>query len=296
MTLPDGIALAAQSEVALEGAAYLDERIAPHPILGDAAHRGTWLVTGGPAIGLWDETSPLSLRLITPEPLHRELGLRLRAAGLLNPPSDALLRLRDEEAFHRYPSVRLLILTTDQVDSELRLDPIISLWTYLHAAVVEDEKRWLERRLKLARESFAEKLANLQQQHYFRFRQARIDSSAGLTPRRASTLRLLQLSDAVRCALQLCFLANARPYPYDRWLEQMAERETPQGAHVVDAVRALTSAQDEESRERASKVLRDRVQLALQQARLPAEWIEEWSLWPYSARAGEGAVLHDGGS
>lgn len=280
-TVLDPATHAALDEAVATGLSYLRERIAPHPILRESLPEGALLVTGGYAVGLWDETGPLSLRLILRDELWRQVRASLQREHLWEAGKDLLLRLEDGEPFHRFPSCRLLILSQSQWRRELERDQVVALWTYTHAAVVQDPLSLMVTDLERTGSLFRSRLAALQRSHYFTFRRSRIDSSTGLSPPRADLLALMQRADAVRSALRLCFLAEGRPYPQDRWLELMAERETVSGSHVIDAIRALFAATGCTGVERTSKVLRDRVVQTLQQAHFPALWLDEWWLWPY---------------
>jgi hypothetical protein len=106
-------------------------------------------------------------------------------------------------------------------------------------------------------------------------------------PRRLATVLAIKRGDAVREALRLAFLADGKPYPHDKSLEAMAERETRFGSGIVTAVRALIVARETHTVEHASKVLRDRVAFALQQGGVSERWLEQWWLWPSIAPTSE---------
>lgn len=266
--------------------AYVDERIAPHPLLKPYLPDAAAWVTGSIAIGTWDEHSDLDIRLLLPDEEHTRLARDLREADLWDPARDFRLRLIDREPFRRFPGAQLQFLSVDQLARETGFDLPVSLWNGIHAAVLQDPLGTLEAALRGAAERFDGLLAELQCEHYFRFRQARSDLAPRIMPRRLTTVLAIKRGEAVREALRLSFLADGKPYPYDKWLEAMAERETRSGDGIVAAVRALVLAREPDTIEHASKVLRDRVIFALQQGGVSESWLEQWWLWPYIAPSG----------
>jgi len=260
--------------------AYLHERIVPHPILNRFLPEAAACVTGSVASGAWDEHSYLDVRLILSDEDHTRLAQDLRQAHLWDAGRDFRLFLPDNEPFRRFPGAELLILSASQLRQELRFDLPVALWTYTHAAVIQDPLRVLATAVEDAEERFRSHLDDLRCEHYYRFRQARNDLAPRIMPRRLATVLAIKRGETVREALRLCFLADGKPYPYDKWLEAMAERETQSGPTVVTAVRALVAAREIHTAERAGKVLRDRVAFALQQGGVSESWLEQWWLWP----------------
>lgn len=259
---------------------YLRERVTPHPLLNRFLPEATVLVTGSAALGTWNEQSELDLCLLLPDREHTQLARLLQEAGLWNPSRDFRLHLTDREPFRRFPGTEILILSTAQLEQELRYDLPVALWTYGHATALQDPLGTLDAGLSAARERFLQRLPDLRCEHYFRFRQARKDLTPRLLPGRLSTLLAIKRGEAVREALRLAFLADGKPYPYDKWLELFAERETRCGETIVTAVRALVAAREPATVEHAGKVLRDRVAFALQQGGVRERWLEQWWLWP----------------
>ncbi|MFN3652822.1 MAG: hypothetical protein ACK47B_24860 [Armatimonadota bacterium] len=261
-------------------ASYFRERVLPHPLLAPVLPEAAVCVTGSVALGVWDERSDFNLRWILPDEEHAALAARLEQEGLWEPASDSRLRIVDREPFRRYPGVELLLLSQSQVRQELRFDLPVSLWVYTHSEVYQDPHQTLAALVAEAEERFQRDLGNLRCEHYYRFRQARSGLISPIMPRRLNTVLAMKRGDAVREALRLAFLADGKPYPYDKWLEVAAERETQCGSGIVTAVRALIAAREPESIERAGKVLRDRVAFALQQGGVSEPWLEQWWLWP----------------
>jgi hypothetical protein len=259
---------------------YLRERIVPHPILNPYLADAAVLVSGSVAAGVWDEYSDFDIRMALPDEEHTRLAAELQKARLWDPARDFRLLLKDREPFRRFPAAEIMILSTSQLAQEFRFDLPVSLWTYTHAAVLQDPVGTLETILHAGRTRFDGCLGDLRCEHYYRFRQARSDLVPRIMPRRLNTVLAVKRGEAVREALRLAFLAEAKPYPYDKWLEGMAERETASGPTIVTAVRALLAAREVESVEHASKVLRDRVAFALQQGGVSERWLEQWWLWP----------------
>lgn len=266
--------------------AYVHERVAPHPLLSPYLTDAAAFVTGSVAIGTWDEHSDLDIRFLLPDEEHTRLARDLREAQLWEPARDFRLRLVDREPFRRFPGAQLLFLSVDQQARETRFDLPVALWNGTHAAVLQDPLGTLEAAVRSGEERFGSLLAELQCEHYFRFRQARSDLAPRIMPRRLTTVLAIKRGEAVRQALRLAFLADGKPYPYDKWLEAMAERETRSGEAIVAAVRALVAAREPDAIEHASKVLRDRVIFALQQGGVSESWLEQWWLWPFIAPSG----------
>ncbi|HEU4754657.1 MAG TPA: nucleotidyltransferase domain-containing protein [Armatimonadota bacterium] len=260
--------------------AYLRERIAPHPILSRYLPDAAVLVAGSVAAGTWDEHSDFDIRLLLPDEDHTRLAAELQEAHLWEPGRDFRVHLVDREPFRRFPSADILAFSASQLDQELRFDLPVALWAYTHAAVLQDPLGTLDTRLEEARARFEAALPALRCEHYFRFRQARNDLVPRIMPRRLLTVLAIKRGEAVQEALRLAFLAEGKPYPYDKWLEVMAERETDCGSGIVTAVRALVAARETHTVEHASKVLRDRVAFALQQNGVTERWLEQWWLWP----------------
>jgi len=270
---------AADEALALLGL-YLRERVSPHPILNPyLADAAVW-VTGSVAAGVWDEMAELDLRLLLPDEEHSRLAAALREVHLWEPGRDFRLRLEDREPFRRFPGVRLHVLSGTQLRQEFRYDPPVALWVHQHARVLQDPLGGLDAQVREGEERFRDALPSLRCEHYYLFREARNDMIPRLMPRRLSTGLAIKRGEAVREALRLAFLADGKPYPYDKWLEVMAERETSSGSGIVTAVRALISAREPLAVERAGKVLRDRVAFALQQGGVSESWLEQWWLWP----------------
>jgi hypothetical protein len=259
---------------------YLRERVQPHPILSRHLPDAAVWVAGSVAAGLWDENSEFDVRLLLPDEEHTRLAAALREAHLWDPARDYRLRLKDREPFRRFPGARVHVLSTAQLGAEFAFELPVALWAHLHARVLQDPLGALEAQVRDGRERFRSELPGLQCEHYYLFREARNDMIPRIMPRRLSTVLAIKRGEAVREALRLCFLAEGKPYPYDKWLEVVAERETECGSSVVTAVRALISAREAQSVERASKVLRDRVAFALQQGGVREPWLEQWWLWP----------------
>jgi hypothetical protein len=262
---------------------YLRERAHPHPILGRYLEEAGACVTGSVACGLWDEHSDLDIRLILPTEEHSRLARELQSARLWDPRRDFRLRLVDREPFRRFPGAEILILSATQVRQEFAFDLPIALWVFSHAAVLQDPLDLLLPEIANAAADFRDSLPQLQCAHYYRFRQARSDLVPRIMPRRLNTAMAIKRGEAVREALRLAFLAEGKPYPYDQWLEPMAERETRCGPGIVTAIRALLSAREAHTVDHSSKVLRDRVIFALQQGGVSDSWLEQWWLWPYAA-------------
>ena len=260
--------------------AYLRERIQPHPLLNPVLPDAAVMVTGSVAAGTWDEHSDFDLRVVLPDEEHVRLSTQLQEAGLWDPERDHRLFLEDHEPFRRFPGAELAILSTAQLEQEFRFQLPTALWVYTHAAVLQDPLNTLGAAVALHAEEFHARLNQLQCEHYFRFRQARNDLIPRIMPRRQTTVLSIKRGEAVREALRLAFLADGKPYPHDKWLEVIAERETRCGSGIVGAVRALISAREQHTIEHASKVLRDRVAFALQQGGVREKWLEQWWTWP----------------
>jgi len=259
---------------------YHRERVAPHPVLAPFLADAAICVPGALAAGGWDERSDLEVRWALPDEEHARLAAALRQAALWDPARDFRLRLEDREPFRRFPGAVLLICSAAQLTQELRFDLPTALWAYRRAAVLQDPLGILESRVAAAEARFRDSLPALQCEHYYRFRQARSELAPKASPRRAATALAIRRGEAAREALRIAFLAEGQPYPDDPWLEPLAERESRAGAAIVTAVRALVAARDAETIEHASKVLRDRVVLALQQGGVTESWLEQWWLWP----------------
>ncbi len=268
------------SEATLLLQAYLRERIVPHPLLEPHLARAAVAVVGSVAFGAWDEHSDFDLFLLLPDEDHARLTASLREARLWDPARDFRLRLQDREPFRRFPGVEIALLSQSQLQGEFRADLPVALWAYRHAAVLQDPLGLLEAQVCGGESEFQERLDALRCEHYYRFRQARNDLIPRIMPRGLNTVLAIKRGLAVREALRLAFLSEGKPFPYDKWLELMAERETRCGAGIVTAVRALLAAEELEAVEHASKVLRDRVVFALQQGGVSARWLEQWWLWP----------------
>jgi hypothetical protein len=260
--------------------AYVRERISPHPLLARFLPDAALCLTGSAAVGTWDEDSDLDLCLVLPDEEHTRLATGLREAHLWEPRRDFRLFLRDREPFRRFPGAGILIHSASQLRQSFRFDLPVGLWTFQHAVVIQDPLHTLEALLSEAGEKFAARLPELRCEHYYRFRAARNDLAPRLLPRQLATVLTIERGDAIREALRLAFLAEGKPYPYDKWLEIMAERETECGPGIVTAVRALITAREPHTIDRASKVLRDRVAFALQQGGVRESWLEQWWLWP----------------
>lgn len=263
--------------------AYVEERVVPHPILNRFLNAASICVTGSVAAGTWDEQSSLDVRFVLPDSEHIDLADELQTAHLWDPARDLRLRLRDGEPFRRFPGTEIVILSETQLWREFQWDLPIALWVYRHGAMLQDPLGILERATEHFSERFRSELPNLRCEHYYLFRQARNDLAPKIMPRRASTLMAIKRGEAVREALRLAFLADQKPYPYDKLLETIAEQQTRAGSHIVTAVRALVAAHDPETVEHAGKVLRDRVAFALQQGGVSEAWLEQWWTWPYVA-------------
>jgi hypothetical protein len=259
---------------------YLRERVLPHPILNRFLPDAAVLIAGSVALGTWDEHSDFDIRLLLPDEDHRALAAALQEAHLWDPRRDFRIHLIDREPFRRFPSADILALSASQLAQEFRFNLPVALWSYCHASVLQDPLGTLETALEQGREAFKSALSQLQCEHYYRFRQARNDLVPRVMPRRLLTVLAIKRGEAVREALRLAFLAEGKPYPYDKWLEVMAERETECGPGIVTAVRALVAARETHTVEHASKVLRDRVAFALQQNGVSEQWLEQWWLWP----------------
>jgi hypothetical protein len=270
--------------------AYLRERVRPHPILNRFLTTVSIYVPGPAVMALGEENAPFSLRLLAPNQPHAELANALKSAGLWRPARDFRLRLEDREPFRRCPSAELLFLSHAQLKQEFRFDLPPAFWTHQNAAIYQDPDQQLALVVQAADARFAEQLEWQRCERYYRFRQARSDLSPRITPARLATVRAIKRGDAAREALRLAFLAEGKPYPPDRWLEERAERETACGAGIVDAVRALIAAVEPELVAHTSKVLRDRVVFALQQGGVRARWLEQWWLWPSIAPGQEECV------
>lgn len=265
---------------------YLRERVFPHPILSHVLPEAAVLVTGSVAIGAWDEQSALDIFLIVPDDEHVQLSAALREARLWDPARDYRLRLEDREPFRRFPGTVLRILSASELERESRFDLPVTLWVLTHALVHQDPLGTVEAARQTWGERFTAALSDLRCEHYYYFREARNDLVPRIMPRRMTTLMAIKRGEAVREALRLAFLADGKPYPYDKWLEVMAERETRCGASIVTAVRALVAARDPQTVEHTGKVLRDRVAFALQQGGVREAWLEQWWLWPSIAPPG----------
>jgi len=259
---------------------YLQERVSPHPLLGRALPDAAVYATGSAAFGTWDEQSPLNVRLLLPDDEHLTVASALQEAHLWDPARDFRVRLLDREPFRRFPGVEISLLSGSQLAREFQFELPVAVWVHQHAIVLQDPAGMLETALRAGTEAFDARLDNLRCEHYYRFRQARSDLLPRIMPRRQTTLMAIKRGEAIREALRLAFLAEGKPYPYDKWLEVMAERETRFGAGIVTAVRALVSARELQTVERAGKVLRDRVAFALQQGGVSEKWLEQWWLWP----------------
>lgn len=266
--------------------AYLRERVRPHPILNRFLAAASIYVPGPTVSALTEETAPFSLRLLLPNEEHARLAEALKDARLWKSARDFRLRLEDREPFRRCPAAEVVMISQAQLEQEFRFDLPPALWSHLHAAVYQDPGGQLEAAIRAVREVFTGQLDALRCERYFRFRQARSDLSPRITPARLATVRAIKRGDAAREALRLAFLAERQPYPPDRWLEEMAERATSNGAGIVDAVRALIAAVEPELVAHTSKVLRDRVIFALQQGGVRDRWLEQWWLWPSIAPTG----------
>ncbi len=271
---------ASQSEGRGALEAYTRERLATHPLLQPHLDEAAVYLVGSVAFGAWDELSDLHVRIALSDEEHSSLAARLQAAHLWDPARDIRLRLVDREPFRRYPSAEVLILSASQLAQEFRFSGPVALWTHRHASVLADPTRLLAATVAHAEEEFQRRLDSLRCEHYYLFRQARSDLQPRLIPKRLGTLLAIKRGEAIREALRLSFLADGLPYPYDKWLEYMAERETRCGAGIVTACRALAAAREPHTLDRAAKVLRDRVIFGLQQGGVSEAWLEQWWLWP----------------
>ncbi|MCC2667746.1 MAG: hypothetical protein K0Q72_217 [Armatimonadetes bacterium] len=260
--------------------AYLRDRVVPHPLLSPCLEDAAVCVTGSSAIGLWDELSALDVHLIVPDEQHARLATRLKEERLWNPSRDFRLRLEDREPFRRFPSAVITILSSSQLAQEFRFELPVALWVYSHAVLLQDPAGTLGEAVRSGQVRFDGQLNDLRCDHYYRFRQARNDMLPRIAPQRLKTVLAIKRGETIREALRLAFLADGRPYPYDKLLEPVAEIETASGAHIVTAVRALVAAREAETVGHAGKVLRDRVAFALQQGGVSERWLEQWWLWP----------------
>jgi len=269
-----------RSELGDQLRTYVRERMVPHPLLAPYLADASILLTGSVAYGTWDEDSSLDLRLILPDEEHSRLAAGLQAAHLWEPGRDFRVSLRDREPFRRFPGSEIVILSASQLRQEFRFELAISVWIYGHSLPLQDPTGLIESTLGHYQERFGVRLGDLRCEHYYNFREARNDLLPKVTPRGLATVLTIKRGQAVREALRLAFLAESKPYPYDKWLEVMAEQETHCGAGIVTAIRALVAAREPHTIERAGKVLRDRVAFALQQGGVSERWLEQWWLWP----------------
>ncbi len=258
---------------------FVRERLRPHPLVAPYLDTAAIWLTGGVALGVWDEETPLHVRLLVSDPEHEALGRTLKQAQLWDPSVDWRLILRDEEPIRRYPGAWVHVTCAAELRGEAVGDLCSTLWWIQHARLLTDPGGRFDAERNRIVDQFDAQLGAIRAEHYYWFRSARSGMQPRVRPGRSGTLLAIKRGLAVREALRLTFLADGLPYPEDGWLEHAAESETRAGEAIVAASRALIAARDAAAIEHTGKVLRDRVVMALQQGGVREAWLEQWWLW-----------------
>lgn len=261
-------------------ASYIDVRLRRRPELDIVLAAGSLLLAGHQAQGLWDERSSLDLRLVVEDAAFARIAAELKEEWRTPAGPAGCFLIDDPNPFRTFPGARVVVLSISRLQAELAEEPVVALWAWRGAALLQDPEDRVATILAAASERFAADLAVIRCRHYFRFRRARQHLDRFVRSRAQGTDLAVQRGESIREALRLAFLVEGQPYPADPWLELLAEEQTSAGPAIVTAVRGLAAAEEAETIERSSKVLRDRVVQALQRAGITEPWLEWWWAWP----------------
>ena len=199
--------------------------------LGDAAtiFLGSWCT------GSADAYSDLDIQVVLPDGDFADCYREAVAGGYAAPGESLLVVARTP--VKTVCKVRSL----SSLAAELESDPIVALWIFAGAQLLADPGARVRERIDAAAERFGELAEPRCRESFLRLARLR-DWLRKLDSRDMPTARTVLLGQFVQTALEICFLAERRPYPYGKWLDHWAFLDTRLGPLIRAAVVELVAA------------------------------------------------------
>lgn len=222
-------------EEPLRFARTLLARLHQRPLYARLLPGSSVVLTGSWCTGASDRFSDVDLFVIAPADLHAEAYREAVASGVTQPGGDWTEWVREPY------DVMFKIRSFDEVEHELETDLEVALRIFSLVDVWHDPGGRYAAVVRRYEQVFAERLETLVREKTY-FLRCRIKYLEDARRRDLPVTYALIRHDFALKLYELAFLLERKPYPYIKWVEPLAVRETVLGARVEHLVAELLSA------------------------------------------------------
>jgi len=119
----------------------------------------------------------------------------------------------------------------------------IALWIYGNGLIIEDPESIFESAIRKEREVFESTIPDIIKIKYLELRTERHNLRSIVETKRAMALHIVR-ANIVKLALELCLLAEKKPYPYKKWLPDVARDQSIAGQKVYALAQSFLNEED----------------------------------------------------
>ncbi|WP_339312861.1 hypothetical protein [Paenibacillus sp. FSL M7-0896] len=218
------------NELLREIGSYISTHILNHPLLAEDCGHISILLDGSTALGIVDDSSDIDLILVCRDECYEPITSRFERAELIPERSSLFVDVH-------LPSGKTghyTLLKLSELEQALEKGQLDSLWNAAVACLYHDPLA-LKALFAQAVPLPSEHLMSLRKKTYIDLRSAA--KSLDNPVRRGEAFPILfQAVEVFKQALRCAITVEGHPYPYDKWLVQVAEH-LPVGIRVLDCMK-----------------------------------------------------------
>ncbi|ETT60625.1 hypothetical protein C173_27760 [Paenibacillus sp. FSL R7-277] len=218
------------NELLREIGSYISTHILNHPLLAEDCGHISILLDGSTALGIVDDSSDIDLILVCRDECYEPITSRFERAELIPERSSLFVDVH-------LPSGKTghyTLLTLSELEQALEKGQLDWLWNAAVACLYHDPLA-LKALFAQAVPLPSEHLMSLRKKTYIDLRSAA--KSLDNPVRRGEAFPILfQAVEVFKQALRCAITVEGHPYPYDKWLVQVAEH-LPVGIRVLDCMK-----------------------------------------------------------
>ncbi|GEM_PF-2742618 len=204
---------------------YVKDVLAAHEALAPILSLSTIVLNDYENGYVWDYL------ILPPEELYEEQILRKYGPNLV---------IDDHE---HSPWVFTKVRSFEWVKQDIVKRAAIALWIYLHAEVMQDPERRFPSLVQSYQQEYAKKIPTILRQKYLELRSERHNLRYTAFHEQDVASQLIK-SCLVKLALELCYVFEAKPYPFKALLARKAAEETENGEKVLFHSKQLLESQN----------------------------------------------------
>lgn len=164
------------------------------------------------------------------------------------------------------------------VENDFQARLPIALWIYQNSLIVQDPQGEFQSILARYEISFSQSLTNFICKKYLEFRTERHNLRQAVAKKRAVAIPVIKAT-VVKLALEICLLVEKKPYPYKKWLPEIAKTQSCCGQTIYAVVEMFLEEKDGEKTIKISEELVCKIKHALASIEFAPDLLERWWLY-----------------